>query len=270
VPLIDIMFFLLAAFMLVSLSLVNRKSVKVNLPTATTATPDTRKDFVNLSVDQAGLAYLDTKPIGNHELVLALTALQKTNAEPRVFISGDRAARHGDVIRVLLLAGLCVVQWRDNRRVNLEAANLTRIRHEQVAKLDEHAKTIAGLSADLDRFRARLQDASALAKEAEAKLRPLEREVRQVTQERDQLKGSVTDWSAAVTVRDERLKEFATQLQELAAGRNEAVTKFNDLAGKYNAVVIELNAARARLAALATNGPSARRTPEPELRLNDG
>ncbi len=101
VPLIDIMFFLLAAFMLVSLSLVNPKSVKVNLPTATTATPDTRKDFANLSVDKAGLAYLDTKPIGNHELVLALTALQKTNAEPRVFISGDRDARHGDVIRVL-------------------------------------------------------------------------------------------------------------------------------------------------------------------------
>src|SRR5689334_15612355 len=101
VPLIDIMFFLLAAFMLVSLSMVNPKSVKVNLPTATTATPDTRKDFVNISVDKAGLAYLDQKPLGNHELVLALTALQKTNAEPRVFISGDKDARHGDVIRVL-------------------------------------------------------------------------------------------------------------------------------------------------------------------------
>ncbi len=37
IPLIDIMFFLLAAFMLVSLSMVNMKSVKVNLPTATTA-----------------------------------------------------------------------------------------------------------------------------------------------------------------------------------------------------------------------------------------
>ena len=35
IPLIDIMFFLLASFMLVSLSMVNLKSVKVNLPTAT-------------------------------------------------------------------------------------------------------------------------------------------------------------------------------------------------------------------------------------------
>ncbi len=101
VPLIDIMFFLLAAFMHVSLSLVNPKSVKVNLPTATSATADSRKDFVNLTVDKAGLAYLDKRLIGHHELALALTELQKTNAEPRVFISGDQDARHGDVIRVL-------------------------------------------------------------------------------------------------------------------------------------------------------------------------
>ena len=101
IPLIDIMFFLLAAFMLVSLSMVNLKSVKVNLPTATTATPDTTKDFVNISVDKAGLVFLDKKPIGNHELVQTLAAGQKTNATLRVFISGDQDARHGDVIRVL-------------------------------------------------------------------------------------------------------------------------------------------------------------------------
>ena len=42
-PLIDIMFFLLASFMLVSLSMVNLKSVKVNLPTATTASREQKK-----------------------------------------------------------------------------------------------------------------------------------------------------------------------------------------------------------------------------------
>ena len=101
IPLIDIMFFLLAAFMLVSLSMVNRKSVKVNLPTATTATADTKKDFVSISVDKAGLVFLDQKPVGNNELAQLLTAAQKTNVAMRVFISGDQDARHGDVIRVL-------------------------------------------------------------------------------------------------------------------------------------------------------------------------
>ena len=101
IPLIDIMFFLLASFMLVSLSMVNLKSVKVNLPTATTATADTKKDFVNISVDKAGLVFLDQRPVGNNELAQLLTAAQKTNATMRVFISGDQDARHGDVIHVL-------------------------------------------------------------------------------------------------------------------------------------------------------------------------
>jgi biopolymer transport protein ExbD len=101
IPLIDIMFFLLAAFMLVSLSMVNLKSVKVNLPTATTATSETAKDFLNISVDKAGLVFLDRQPIGHNELALALAAGNRTNASLRVFISGDQDARHGDVIRVL-------------------------------------------------------------------------------------------------------------------------------------------------------------------------
>jgi biopolymer transport protein ExbD len=101
IPLIDIMFFLLAAFMLVSLSMVKLNAVKVNLPAATKATTDARKDLVSISVDKSGVAYLETKPMANNELVFALSALLKTNTEPRVFISGDRDARHGDVIRVL-------------------------------------------------------------------------------------------------------------------------------------------------------------------------
>jgi biopolymer transport protein ExbD len=101
IPLIDIMFFLLAAFMLVSLSMVNLKSVKVNLPTATTATPDTRKDFVNLSIDRSGAIFFDQQPIGANELVQRLSSWKATNDAVRVFISGDQDARHGDVVRVL-------------------------------------------------------------------------------------------------------------------------------------------------------------------------
>jgi biopolymer transport protein ExbD len=101
VPLIDIMFFLLAAFMLVSLSMVNMKSVKVNLPTATSATPDSKRDFVDISVDKSGTAYLDKKLMGSNELVAALVDLQKRQPNVRIFISGDHDARHGDVIHVL-------------------------------------------------------------------------------------------------------------------------------------------------------------------------
>lgn len=101
IPLIDIMFFLLAAFMLVSLSMVNLQSVKVNLPTATIATTEAQRDLIKLTVDKAGLTYLDAQPVGLNELAVALTTRFKTRPSLRVFISGDRDARHGDVIRVL-------------------------------------------------------------------------------------------------------------------------------------------------------------------------
>jgi biopolymer transport protein ExbD len=101
IPLIDIMFFLLAAFMLVSLSMVNLKSVRVNLPTATTATPEAKKDMVDISVNKAGSVYLDKRPIPDGELIARLSASHRANPDLRIFISGDRDARHGDIMHVL-------------------------------------------------------------------------------------------------------------------------------------------------------------------------
>src|SRR5687768_2785915 len=99
VPLIDIMFFLLAAFMLVSLSMVNTKSIKVNLPTATAASPEAQRDFLNISVDKTGALFLDKKLVGPNELAATLASVYATNAALRVFISGDKDARHGEVIQ---------------------------------------------------------------------------------------------------------------------------------------------------------------------------
>jgi biopolymer transport protein ExbD len=101
IPLIDIMFFLLAAFMLVSLSMVNLKGVKVSLPTATTASPETQKNLVHVTVDKNGLVFLDGKPIGSHELATALNGAREKDPDLRVFIRGDREARHGDVLHIL-------------------------------------------------------------------------------------------------------------------------------------------------------------------------
>ena len=101
IPLIDIMFFLLASFMLVSLSMVNLKSVKVDLPTATTANPDTKKNLVDVSVDKSGSIFLDKKPVADNELVTGLSALQRANPKLRVLISGDQEARYGQVLHGL-------------------------------------------------------------------------------------------------------------------------------------------------------------------------
>jgi biopolymer transport protein ExbD len=112
IPLIDIMFFLLAAFMLVSLSMVRLKGVRVNLPTATTATAtaDSARNLARVSVDQSGLIYLDDQLVGNNELALFLSSKRNSNPELRVLVSGDRDARHGDVIRALDLVRSAGIQ----------------------------------------------------------------------------------------------------------------------------------------------------------------
>jgi biopolymer transport protein ExbD len=101
IPLIDIMFFLLASFMLVSLSMVNLASVKVNLPTAAAAVDQSRRDFIDISVDRAGTIYLDKKPTAGNELTRALAAERTAHPNLRVLISGDRDARYGDTVRAL-------------------------------------------------------------------------------------------------------------------------------------------------------------------------
>ena len=111
IPLIDIMFFLLASFMLVSLSMVNLKSIKVNLPTATSATNEPRRDFVDISVDRSGSAFLDKQRIADdNQLIGSLVGFLKTNPNVRIIISGDADARHGDVIHVLDLVRLAGIE----------------------------------------------------------------------------------------------------------------------------------------------------------------
>jgi biopolymer transport protein ExbD len=50
IPLIDIMFFLLASFMMVSLSQTHMKGIRVNLPAAVGPPPEGKVDFVSVKV----------------------------------------------------------------------------------------------------------------------------------------------------------------------------------------------------------------------------
>jgi len=118
IPLIDIMFFLLAAFMMVSLSMINMQAIKVNLPTATKAVPETKPDIVNIAVDKQGDVYIEKKPISQSELLVELLKRYRANTNVPVYISGDRDATHGAVINVLdtvRKAGIQKVAFAINR-----------------------------------------------------------------------------------------------------------------------------------------------------------
>lgn len=141
---------------------------------------------------------------------------------------------------VLALAVLCVLQWRMNRQLNLDLNAAEKTRQQQAARLDEQEKRLKGGASDLDGFREQLTRATTSLKETETKLAALDRQVKQLTNERDQLKTSVTNWAAAVSARDAQLKQAGTDLKKLAEDRNAAVLKFNELAAKQNELVKEL------------------------------
>jgi biopolymer transport protein ExbD len=101
IPLIDIMFFLLASFMMASLSMMRLQALKMNLPTATVARANTKPIIVNLAVDNLGNITIDKKPYNYVEVKEYLANKYKTNSAIPVFISGSDDATHGMIISVL-------------------------------------------------------------------------------------------------------------------------------------------------------------------------
>jgi len=101
IPLIDIMFFLLASFMLASLSMIRLQSIKMDLPTATVAKRDFKPDIVNIGVRKDGQLFLEKKEVSMVDLQSFLSNRYRINTNVPVYISGDKDATHGMVISVL-------------------------------------------------------------------------------------------------------------------------------------------------------------------------
>jgi len=101
IPLIDIMFFLLAAFMMASLTMIRLHSIKMDLPTATQSTREFKSDLVNIAVDKTGDVFVDKKLVTSAELHTYLSNKFRMNTNLPVYISGDKNATHGSMIRVL-------------------------------------------------------------------------------------------------------------------------------------------------------------------------
>ncbi len=103
IPLIDIMFFLLASFMMVSLSQTHMKGIRVNLPGPGTPQrpPDAPKDFVSIRVTQGNLIYFDNQLMADDAVLPRLYEMYRQNPQVKVSISAEKEAMHGDVITLL-------------------------------------------------------------------------------------------------------------------------------------------------------------------------
>ena len=101
IPLIDVVFFLLATFVMVSLSMVKNLGIPVNLPSVSTAATMDRKDQATITINGRGEIFLNREGVSLEQMKSRLSIWKKENPEMKVFINGDEKAFFGTAISVL-------------------------------------------------------------------------------------------------------------------------------------------------------------------------
>ena len=101
IPLIDVMFFLLASFMMVSLSQVHMKGIKVNLPTGASGETQSKREYISVSVDMNGNFFFDKTEVSREEMQDRLIKVHQSAPDAKVFVRGDRDTVHGNIVQLL-------------------------------------------------------------------------------------------------------------------------------------------------------------------------
>jgi len=102
IPMIDVMFFLLATFMLASLSLQNLHSLAVDLPRGR-ATQLQADKALTLTVTRDGDILLNETAVTLDSLPAALQSLG-AGPDPKIVVAADSAAPNGIVVQAMLRA----------------------------------------------------------------------------------------------------------------------------------------------------------------------
>jgi biopolymer transport protein ExbD len=101
IPMIDVMFFLLATFMLASLAMQRLDAVKVDLPSGQ-AQQMSEDQPLTLTVDRTNTVFLDRQPVRLDQVEAGVRRLLKPDRN--VVIAADAAAAQGAVVQAMLAA----------------------------------------------------------------------------------------------------------------------------------------------------------------------
>jgi biopolymer transport protein ExbD len=100
VPMIDVIFAILAFFMVSSLSLTRSQGLPVNLPSAQTSEPKQTAQ-INVTIETDGDIFVDREPIELAQLKGTLTEKIAPNSDSLVIINADEKVEHGQVVKVM-------------------------------------------------------------------------------------------------------------------------------------------------------------------------
>lgn len=103
IPMIDVMFFLLATFMLSSLAMQNLDSLQVNLPQG--KAEKLKADMpVTLTLTSDGKILVNRTPVSLQSLAATLAPLLHDRQQSSIVVSADNAAPQGLVVQAMLQA----------------------------------------------------------------------------------------------------------------------------------------------------------------------
>ncbi len=100
VPMIDVIFSILAFFIISTLYLTRSEGLPVNLPKAATAETQ-RTAQINVTVEPNGEIALNRQPIELNQLEEGVGQLIEPNSEAIVVINADEKVTHGRVVSVM-------------------------------------------------------------------------------------------------------------------------------------------------------------------------
>ncbi|MGV2831130.1 ExbD/TolR family protein [Myxosarcina sp. GI1(2024)] len=100
VPMIDVIFSILAFFIISSLFLTRSQGLPVDLPSAQTAEPEQTVQM-NITIEADGKMFLDRQPIQLDELQSTLTEKIAPDSDSVVIINADEKVEHGTVVQVM-------------------------------------------------------------------------------------------------------------------------------------------------------------------------
>ena len=119
IPLIDVIMFLMAAFVLVMLSMNKNKQIPVELPIGGgPGDPDAPKP-ITISIDTAGDYFWSGDRVTFEDLLIRMKGLKATSADPKLLIEGEIGAQFGKAVAVVdeaRLAGINKVTFNTTAR----------------------------------------------------------------------------------------------------------------------------------------------------------
>ena len=100
IPMIDIIFFLLAFFMMSMLSMVVQKSINLNLPQTASAKVNVEQTLP-ISITSDGTIYVEKEKISKEDFHKRMEIEKNRNPNVAIVLRADSKSEHGDFVFVL-------------------------------------------------------------------------------------------------------------------------------------------------------------------------